>query len=38
MAECVANDVQPELLQPFRLSRFAEFDLVGDRGAASVGN
>ncbi|MDH3738053.1 MAG: FAD-dependent oxidoreductase [Alphaproteobacteria bacterium] len=38
MAECVATDTQPELLQPFRLSRFAEFDSVGERGAASVGH
>ena len=38
MAECVATDTQPDLLRPFRLSRFAEFDSVGERGAASVGH
>jgi len=37
MAECIATDTQPDLLQPFRLSRFDDFDLVGERGAASVG-
>ena len=38
MAECVATDTQSELLHPFRLSRIAELDFVGERGAASVGH
>ena len=28
----------PALLVPFRLSRFENFDLVGEKGAASVGH
>jgi sarcosine oxidase, subunit beta len=38
MAECVANNTQPDLLAPFALSRFSTFDLVGEKGAASVGH
>jgi sarcosine oxidase subunit beta len=38
MAECVATDSQPDLLKPFALSRFSSFDLVGEKGAASVGH
>ena len=38
MAETVATGRVPELLQPFRLSRFEEFRLVGEKGAASVGH
>ena len=38
MAECVATNRQPDLLKPFALSRFANFDLVGEKGAASVGH
>ncbi len=38
MAQCVASGEQPELLRPFALSRFGEFNLVGERGAASVGH
>lgn len=38
MAECVATNRQPALLRPFALSRFANFDLVGEKGAASVGH
>ena len=38
MAECIATENLPDLLQPFRLSRFEEFDFVGERGAASVGH
>lgn len=38
MAECVANNTQPDLLKPFALSRFSTFDLVGEKGAASVGH
>jgi sarcosine oxidase subunit beta len=38
MAECVATGRQPDLLKPFALSRFNTFDLVGEKGAASVGH
>jgi sarcosine oxidase, subunit beta len=38
MAECVATGKQPDLLKPFLLSRFENFDLVGEKGAASVGH
>ncbi len=38
MAECIATGRQPDLLQPFALSRFERFELVGEKGAASVGH
>ena len=38
MAELIATDRTPELINSFRLSRFAEHDLVGEKGAASVGH
>ncbi len=38
MAECIATNRQPDLLKPFALSRFDNFDLVGEKGAASVGH
>ncbi len=38
MAECVATGRQPNLLKPFGLDRFRSFDLVGEKGAASVGH
>ena len=38
MAETVATRKVPDILAPFRLSRFAEFALVGEKGAASVGH
>jgi sarcosine oxidase, subunit beta len=38
MAECIATGRQPDLLKPFALDRFARFDLVGEKGAASVGH
>jgi sarcosine oxidase, subunit beta len=38
MAECVATGSQPDLLKPFAHSRFETFDLVGEKGAASVGH
>lgn len=38
MAECVATGRQPDLLKPFALDRFSSFDLVGEKGAASVGH
>jgi sarcosine oxidase subunit beta len=37
MAELVATGKVPAILEPFRLARFAEFRLLGERGAASVG-
>ena len=38
MAETIATGEVPEILKPFRLSRFKELDQVGERGAASVGH
>jgi sarcosine oxidase subunit beta len=38
MAELVATGKVPALLEPFRLSRFAEFRLLGEKSAASVGH
>lgn len=38
MAELIATNRTPELLRPFRLSRFYEDDLVGEKGAAAVGH
>jgi sarcosine oxidase subunit beta len=38
MAYTVANDRDHELITGFRLSRFAEYELTGEKGAASVGN
>jgi sarcosine oxidase, subunit beta len=38
MAECIATGLQPDLLKPFALDRFDRFDLVGEKGAASVGH
>jgi sarcosine oxidase, subunit beta len=38
MAETVATGAAPDILQPFRLERFADFDQVGEKGAASVGH
>lgn len=38
MAELIATNKTPELIEPFRLSRFEENDLVGEKGAASVGH
>ena len=38
MAELIATGRTPDLLEPFRLSRFAEFEQVGEKGAASVGH
>ncbi len=38
MAETLATRRVPDLLMPFRLSRFADFALVGEKGAASVGH
>lgn len=38
MAVLMATNETPELIRPFRLSRFYEHDLVGEKGAASVGH
>jgi sarcosine oxidase subunit beta len=38
MAELIATRTTPALLAPFRLSRFEERRLVGEKGAASVGH
>jgi sarcosine oxidase subunit beta len=38
MAELIATGKVPDLIEPFRLSRFDEFHLVGEKGAASVGH
>lgn len=38
MAHTLAHDEDHELIQPFSLSRFAAYDLVGEKGAASVGH
>jgi sarcosine oxidase subunit beta len=38
MAETVATGRAPDILHPFRLDRFQTFDLVGEKGAASVGH
>ncbi|MBD3671865.1 MAG: FAD-dependent oxidoreductase [Gammaproteobacteria bacterium] len=38
MAASVAAGRNDPLIEPFRLSRFADFQLVGERGAASIGH
>jgi sarcosine oxidase subunit beta len=38
MAYTVARDEDHELIRPFNLSRFRQFRLVGEKGAASVGH
>jgi sarcosine oxidase, subunit beta len=38
MAQLIASGVTPELIAPFRLARFLEGRLVGEKGAASVGH
>lgn len=38
MAELIATQRAPELIEPFRLSRFYERELAGEKGAASVGH
>lgn len=38
MAETMARDMSPDLIQPFRLSRFEDYELTGEKGAASVGH
>jgi sarcosine oxidase subunit beta len=38
LAELIATGKTPTLIAPFRLSRFEENDLVGEKGAAAVGH
>ncbi len=38
MAECVATQQTPKLIEAFKLSRFASGQLVGEKGAAAVGH
>ncbi|MFQ5959223.1 MAG: sarcosine oxidase subunit beta, partial [Alphaproteobacteria bacterium] len=38
MAELIATGRVPDMIAPYRLSRFNEFRLVGEKGAASVGH
>jgi sarcosine oxidase subunit beta len=38
MAYTVAHDKEHELIQAFRLSRFEDYEQVGEKGAASVGH
>lgn len=38
MAHTVANDKEHELIEPFNLGRFDTMQLVGEKGAASVGH
>ncbi len=38
LAELIATNRTPDLIAPFRLARFYENDLVGEKGAASVGH
>jgi sarcosine oxidase subunit beta len=38
MAHTMFHDQPHEVIEPFRLSRFEEFALVGEKGAASVGS
>jgi sarcosine oxidase subunit beta len=38
MAQTIANDSAPDLIHSFRLSRFEDYELTGEKGAASVGH
>ncbi len=38
MAATIAHDQDDELITAFNLSRFGRFELVGEKGAASVGH
>ncbi|MDE0052265.1 MAG: FAD-dependent oxidoreductase [Rhodospirillales bacterium] len=38
MAEMIATGRVPELIETFRLDRFRDFSLLGEKGAASVGH
>jgi sarcosine oxidase subunit beta len=38
MAATIANDQAPDMIYSFRLSRFEDYELTGEKGAASVGH
>lgn len=38
MAETIARDMAPDMINSFRLSRFEDYELTGEKGAASVGH
>ena len=38
LAACIASAETPDLIEPFKLSRFSEDRLVGEKGAAAVGH
>lgn len=38
MAETIAREQAPEMIHSFRLKRFEEYELTGEKGAASVGH
>jgi sarcosine oxidase subunit beta len=38
MAYTLAKDQDHELIRPFNLARFRNYELVGEKGAASVGH
>jgi len=38
MAQTIAHDREPDLIHSFRLSRFEDYELTGEKGAASVGH
>jgi len=38
MAATIAKDKAPDLIHSFRLSRFEDYELTGEKGAASVGH
>jgi sarcosine oxidase subunit beta len=38
MAECIATQTTPKLIEPFGLARFEAGQLVGEKGAAAVGH
>ena len=38
MAATVANGRNDDLIEPFRYGRFADFQMVAEKGAASVGH
>ena len=38
LAHTIVHDDEHDLIKPFRLSRFERYDLVGEKGAASVGH
>lgn len=38
MAECIAHNRTPEIIEPFDLARFVDGRLMGEKGAAAVGH